>query len=187
MADVTAGVTTEAFGETVCIPLLFIDWVILVDEAGGCAAFVAKTCDDGEGESLERTTFDDVMGFCTAVDVNIDVVLAPATATGGELIRMLDAVAAADVALLDDAGGSFCCDGVETAADDVVACGGDVTGFCCGGAESAADDDIACGGDVTDFCCDGAETAADDVIACDGDVTVFCCDGLETATDDVIA
>lgn len=117
-ATAVGTVVDDGDEETICILLLFA-----VVGAGWGAAFVAGNCVDCGGESLESTSLDDVIGFCTAVEVITDVVVAPVIAAFGEVIRMDDAVAVANVALLVEAGGSFCCDRVDTATDD----GADVT------------------------------------------------------------
>ena len=90
------------------------------------------------------------------IEVIVDAVRAPVTAAVGECIRMFDDTAAAEpeVAVTVEAGGCFCCDGVEaTTTDDVMTCCCDVTDWL--GAATGGDDVDTTVDDITNFCEDG--------------------------------
>lgn len=107
------------------------DVVICDDDATAAVSAAGAVTDaDADGESLGSMLFDDMMGFCAAGEVTVDVVFEPAAAVLGRVIFVVGdtAFAIADVALPGKTVVSFCCDGVETATtDDVICCGGDVT------------------------------------------------------------
>jgi len=104
--------------------------VVICDDDVTARVSAAVTDANADGESLESMLFDDVVGFCAAGEVTVDVVFEPAAAVLGRFIFAVGdtAFAVADVALPAETVVSFCCDGLETATtDDVIGCGGDVT------------------------------------------------------------
>lgn len=124
--------TTEVLEGCCCWPTFencVIGDVICDDDAMAavCIAASVTDADAGAGESLGSMLFDDMTGFCTALNIVVDIWTDPAAAAVGGFIFITGctAVAVADVTLLGENVVCFCCDGATN--DDVICCGGDVT------------------------------------------------------------